>query len=238
MIAKGFSLLLFLSVLAGCSTTVAMKTPVRSNHVSYPTHMYNGVVVKQSSNWYLGANPGLRLNDKIQIVEVTKPVLASDFQPKETHAGLSQDPVVSDKEDSTQHDVQSMGVVTNTYRDIGGYCAHMDAYSNSARKLGSWKVHFDSNSAEPNDYDQLEDSLKELSPKAVLVIGFTDDVGSDLYNQKLSEQRALGMSDKLGAIWQNAKIIPRFGGECPRIVLNVDDESRALNRRVEILAFK
>ena len=68
------------------------------------------------------------------------------------------------------------------------------------------------------------------------VIGHTDDVGDDDYNQELSEQRAQAMRDYLVATGLDpTKIVTRGAGEKTPIASNRTDEGRAENRRVEVL---
>jgi outer membrane protein OmpA-like peptidoglycan-associated protein len=69
----------------------------------------------------------------------------------------------------------------------------------------------------------------------VNVIGHTDDVGDDDYNQELSEQRANTIRNYLietGA--DGSKIVALGAGERFPIASNTTDEGRAQNRRVEI----
>ncbi len=69
----------------------------------------------------------------------------------------------------------------------------------------------------------------------VNVIGHTDDVGDDDYNQELSEQRANTIRNYLietGA--DGSKIVALGAGEKFPIASNATDEGRAENRRVEI----
>lgn len=68
------------------------------------------------------------------------------------------------------------------------------------------------------------------------VVGHTDDVGDDDYNQQLSEQRAAAMRDYLVATGVDPSIIvTRGAGEMMPIATNKTDEGRAENRRVEVL---
>ncbi len=70
----------------------------------------------------------------------------------------------------------------------------------------------------------------------VEIIGHTDDVGDDDYNQELSEQRAQAMTDYLVSTGLDASmIVSRGAGESMPIASNRTDEGRAENRRVEIL---
>lgn len=67
------------------------------------------------------------------------------------------------------------------------------------------------------------------------VIGYTDSVGSDAYNQSLSERRAQTVKGYLMAMGIKADIIDAMGkGESDPVASNNTDEGRAENRRVEI----
>lgn len=68
------------------------------------------------------------------------------------------------------------------------------------------------------------------------LIGHTDDVGDDDYNQDLSEQRAESMRDYLVETGGDPSIIfTRGAGEKMPIATNKTAEGRAENRRVEVL---
>ena len=68
------------------------------------------------------------------------------------------------------------------------------------------------------------------------IIGHTDDVGDDDYNQDLSEQRAQSVFEYLVDTGLDAtKIIVKGMGEKMPIASNQTEEGRAENRRVEIL---
>jgi OOP family OmpA-OmpF porin len=67
------------------------------------------------------------------------------------------------------------------------------------------------------------------------VIGHTDSKGSEEYNQKLSERRAMAVKDFLTSEGVNGSIIDASGeGESNPVADNSTDEGRALNRRVEV----
>ncbi len=77
--------------------------------------------------------------------------------------------------------------------------------------------------------------LEEYDKTIVAVTGYTDSVGSDAYNQKLSEQRAQSVANYL----QGKKVQPaRFEvigfGERNPIADNATADGRSLNRRVEL----
>jgi outer membrane protein OmpA-like peptidoglycan-associated protein len=69
----------------------------------------------------------------------------------------------------------------------------------------------------------------------VSVNGHTDDVGSDVYNQKLSERRAQAVRDYLVKAGLPAEVLSVTGhGKALPLVPRADDTARAKNRRVEL----
>lgn len=70
---------------------------------------------------------------------------------------------------------------------------------------------------------------------AIQVFGHTDDVGSDQYNDALSERRAQAVMDYLIESGVNPDILTRQGmGKTMPLVADTTDAARARNRRVEI----
>jgi OOP family OmpA-OmpF porin len=68
------------------------------------------------------------------------------------------------------------------------------------------------------------------------VVGHTDSVGSDEYNQRLSERRAMAVKNFLVSQGVNGSIIDVIGmGERQPVASNDTAEGRAMNRRVDIL---
>ena len=66
--------------------------------------------------------------------------------------------------------------------------------------------------------------------------GHTDNIGSDEFNQRLSEQRAAAVRDYLVAEGiQSESITARGFGEGRPVVGNETDAGRQQNRRVEIV---
>ena len=69
----------------------------------------------------------------------------------------------------------------------------------------------------------------------ISVNGHTDDVGSDAYNQKLSERRAQAVRDYLEKAGLPAEILSVEGhGKSLPLVAGTTDAARAKNRRVEL----
>jgi outer membrane protein OmpA-like peptidoglycan-associated protein len=103
-------------------------------------------------------------------------------------------------------------------------------------------VHFEFNKATltPGDKQQLDMVATRLKTEAtnvqLHVSGHTDSVGSDAYNQKLSEKRAHSVTDYLvsAGIARSAFVSVEGDGEARPVADNKTAEGRALNRRVEI----
>lgn len=101
-------------------------------------------------------------------------------------------------------------------------------------------VTFDFDSA--RIWSQAEGTLNSLAgvlnqyPETMIdVIGYTDNVGSEGYNQKLSERRAQAVANKLrdfGVASQRMIVLGR--GESQPVASNEAEAGRAQNRRVEV----
>lgn len=77
--------------------------------------------------------------------------------------------------------------------------------------------------------------LRRYEQTTIDVYGHADSVGSDSYNQDLSERRAMNVSSVLmsgGVIRQ--RLIAQGYGESRPIASNATDDGRARNRRVEV----
>ena len=80
--------------------------------------------------------------------------------------------------------------------------------------------------------------VKEYNKTTVVVSGYTDSVGSDKYNHKLSEDRARSVADFLVNKKVNPARIELIGlGEKNPVASNKTQKGRSLNRRVEITLF-
>ncbi|MET0067045.1 MAG: OmpA family protein [Candidatus Thiodiazotropha sp.] len=87
-----------------------------------------------------------------------------------------------------------------------------------------------------NTIDKLAKFLAEYPAKTVLIEGHTDNIGSEEYNQKLSERRALAVKDALIQVGVDASRIDTLGlGESSPITDNATEAGRLKNRRVEIV---
>ncbi len=83
--------------------------------------------------------------------------------------------------------------------------------------------------------DEAVSTLKQESTIDVSVEGHTDSVGSDAYNQKLSERRARSVADYLTKGGIAGKRLQTVGfGESQPVASNQTADGRAQNRRVEL----
>src|SRR5215212_1547707 len=83
--------------------------------------------------------------------------------------------------------------------------------------------------------DQLGTNFRQYPDNRIVVEGHTDSVGSDAYNQKLSEQRAANVADYLIDRGVPPSNVTGYGfGEARPKATNETAEGRQLNRRVEI----
>jgi outer membrane protein OmpA-like peptidoglycan-associated protein len=83
--------------------------------------------------------------------------------------------------------------------------------------------------------DKVAATLAEYDKTVIEVAGHTDSVGSDAYNQQLSERRASSVAAYLGSHGvQQARMVTIGAGEVHPVASNDTEDGRAQNRRVEI----
>ena len=98
---------------------------------------------------------------------------------------------------------------------------------------------FDSTTIKPGFYtsmDKIANVLIRYGKTQLTIVGHTDNVGTNQYNQALSEHRAQAVNDYLrnkGVLVQRLEFLGR-GETAPRAA-NATEEGRRLNRRVEIV---
>ncbi|WP_295362036.1 OmpA family protein [Arenimonas sp.] len=83
--------------------------------------------------------------------------------------------------------------------------------------------------------DRVADTLREYDQTLIEVAGHTDSVGSEAYNQRLSEQRAQAVANYLTSRGISGQRLMVFGaGELHPVASNETEAGRAENRRVEL----
>jgi outer membrane protein OmpA-like peptidoglycan-associated protein len=88
-----------------------------------------------------------------------------------------------------------------------------------------------------HNLNTLAESLEKYDNSDLLIVGHTDDVGTEGYNQALSERRAASAADYLRARGVRRSIRTVGRGELEPITSNASDEGRSKNRRVEVAIY-
>jgi len=100
---------------------------------------------------------------------------------------------------------------------------------------------FDSVNIQPQGRENLQTlaaNLDKYPDTDLLVVGHTDDVGADSYNQTLSERRARSAADYLVSQGVSRSRIQTSGrGEVEPVGENTTESGRQANRRVEIAIY-
>ncbi len=136
----------------------------------------------------------------------------------------------SDAEAEVNRLEQALGQVAETRRTALGV----------VMSLGGDYLKFEFDKAELRSEDRellsrVAGILLTSKDYSLSVNGHTDDVGSDVYNQELSERRAQAVRDYLVGAGLSAEIFTVIGhGKARPLVPGKTDEARAKNRRVEL----
>ena len=97
---------------------------------------------------------------------------------------------------------------------------------------------FDKSVLRPDGKKSIDDALgriRGVDLEMVIATGHTDSVGSDAYNQRLSERRAAAVKEYLVSKGVPASKITTIGkGESQPVATNKTSEGRQKNRRVDI----
>lgn len=97
---------------------------------------------------------------------------------------------------------------------------------------------FDKSVLKPAGKQSIDDAvakMKNVDVEMVIATGHTDSVGTDAYNQKLSERRATSVKEYMVSKGVAAAKITTLGkGETQPVATNKTKEGRAKNRRVDI----
>ena len=97
---------------------------------------------------------------------------------------------------------------------------------------------FDKSVLKPDGKKSIDDAvakMQQVDVQMVIATGHTDSVGTDAYNQKLSERRATTVKEYMVSKGIAAAKITTLGkGETQPVATNKTKEGRAKNRRVDI----
>lgn len=124
--------------------------------------------------------------------------------------------------------------------------ANAEAMTNSIRTTGRvalYGIYFDTDKADlkPTSDPALAEVVKMLKADPVLklfVVGHTDTVGQFAHNVQLSQARAAAVVNALVSKHgiASARLIPFGCGPTVPVAVNTSEDSRAKNRRVELVA--
>jgi OOP family OmpA-OmpF porin len=100
------------------------------------------------------------------------------------------------------------------------------------------KFDFDKAVVKEGSFDDIRDLaefMKQFPQTTTVVEGHTDSVGTDSYNQQLSERRAMAVREVLVNQYgvQGGRVDAIGYGEARPVADNETEEGRAINRRVE-----
>ena len=97
---------------------------------------------------------------------------------------------------------------------------------------------FDKSVLKPDGKKSIDDAIekmKKVDVEMVIATGHTDSIGTDAYNQKLSERRATTVKEYMVSQGIPAAKITTLGkGETQPVASNKTSDGRAKNRRVDI----
>ena len=114
---------------------------------------------------------------------------------------------------------------------------HYERHTVSAQAL----FDFDKSILKPQGKAELQNLGREIKSQGLKVgdidvVGHTDNIGTDAYNQGLSERRAKAVRDYLVSEGVNPAIIDSMGmGERDPVASNDTEAGRAMNRRVDVM---
>ena len=84
--------------------------------------------------------------------------------------------------------------------------------------------------------NRLSSQLQKYNLDKLKIIGHTDDIGNESYNQTLSEKRAQNVANVFIQAGYKQQNIQTFGrGSSQPLVQNTSNENRAINRRVNVI---
>jgi outer membrane protein OmpA-like peptidoglycan-associated protein len=138
-------------------------------------------------------------------------------------------------------DDQRRDLEKNLSREIQSGQARVEKLSNDVVRItmtNQTAFETDSSEIKPGFHstmDKLADVVVRYNKTTLTVVGHTDNVGSNPYNQKLSERRAHSVARYLESNQVNSMRLAIAGkGETQPITSNNSESGRQANRRVEI----
>jgi len=138
-------------------------------------------------------------------------------------------------------DGQKKDLEKNLAKEIQAGQARVETMSNHVVRITmTSQTAFDTNSSTIKpDFDTTMDKLADVVVRydktTLTIVGHTDNVGSDAYNQKLSERRAAAVAQYFeGKRVKPVRLAVSGKGESAPVASNASESGRQANRRVEI----
>ena len=163
-------------------------------------------------------------------------VAEAQTQDAKQQADVARQEATSAKETAAQAQAEAAATLKKAEDEVNRLQTALGLVMN----LGGDHLKFEFNKADlqPSDKELLSriaGILVTSHDYTISVNGHTDDVGSDAYNQKLSERRAQAVRDYLVQAGLPAEILSVEGhGKSLPLVRGTSDAARAKNRRVEL----
>lgn len=132
--------------------------------------------------------------------------------------------------------------VVNEYKEMNVDIEMRPIQVGGSFRLNNIFFDFGKSTLKPESYQELDRVVKLLNESPNMEIelsGHTDNVGSDEFNQQLSQDRANAVTQYIVSKGINSTRITAMGyGESVPVATNETDEGRQLNRRVEFKILK
>lgn len=161
-------------------------------------------------------------------------------QQAEQQAQAAQQQAAQAQAKAEEYRKQRQAELDNLQQTLGQIASTRRTALGLVMTLGSKSIRFgfDKSSLRPEDREVLSriaGILSTLRGYQISVYGYTDDIGTKDYNQKLSERRAQSVYDYLAHNGLDPAIMSTKGfGEADPLVTGDSEQARATNRRVEI----
>jgi len=188
-----------------------------------------------------------RAADGRQVAETQMAEARQDAEASRVHAEAARQEASTAQQTAARAQAEAQEIRKNAQAEIDRLHGALGSIAETRRtalglvmNLGGDHLKFEFDKAElrPEDRELLSRIAGILSTSTettISVNGHTDDVGTDAYNQKLSERRAQAVYDYLIKAGLPAAALSVMGhGKSVPLVRGTSDAARAKNRRVEL----
>jgi outer membrane protein OmpA-like peptidoglycan-associated protein len=172
--------------------------------------------------------------------EIAKAASAQQAQQAQQQAQAAQQEAAAAQAQAEQYRKEREAQLNHLQKLLDQIASTRRTTTGLVMTLGSNNVRFDFDKADlhPQDKELLSrvaGILSTVQGYQIYVYGYTDDIGTQEYNLKLSDRRAEAVRDYLVQNGLNPDIISTKGyGKDDPLVPGSSPEARAVNRRVEI----